>query len=186
LGAVKRLAVFVLAFILVACARAGEGEPRPPGTLAASALPGLHSRARSLDAAAVAADVGTPALEGLLEGAGYLAGSEREFFGRTRTFSHVVARVLEFHDPEGASRFLDWVRSHPEAVLGRARADEPLRLGRSPLLFSLGPCGCHAEVPTFLAAWQRDVRVLWLLIAGPGVTHRTVDSLARAFDRVAG
>ncbi len=182
----KRLAVLVLALTLLACARAQEVEPRPPETLDASALPGLRSRERSLDAAAVAEDAGTPALAGLLDDAGYLIGSEREFFGHTRTFSHVVARVLRFGDPEGAARFLDWVRSHPEAVLGRARAGEPPRLGRSPLLFELGPCGCHAEVPTFLAAWQRDVSVLWLLVAGPGVTHTTVDSLARDFDRAAG
>lgn len=182
----KRLAVLVLALTLVACARAHGVEPRPPGTLAASALPGLRSRARSLDAAAVAADVGVPALEGLLEGAGYVIGSEREFFGHTRTFSHVVARVLQFDDPEGASRLLEWVRSHPGAILGRAQAGKPPRLGRSPLLYSLGPCGCHAEMPTFLVAWQREATVLWLLAAGPGATHRTVDSLARELDGVVG
>lgn len=182
----KRSTVLLLALALAACGAAGDGELRPPGTLAADALPGLRSRARSLDAAALAADVATPALEDLLNDAGFITGSEREFFGHTPTFNRVVARVLRFQDREGASRYLGWVRSHPEDVLGRAEAGRPPRLGESPLLFSLGPCGCHSELPTFLVAWQRDATVFWLLAAGPGVTRRAVGSLGRDLDRVAG
>ncbi len=134
----------------------------------------------------MAADAAVPELGALLRDSGYITGSEREFFGRTATFNHVVARVLLFESPQGASRFLGWLRTHPDTVLGRAVEGQPPALGESPMLFSLGPCGCHAEVPTFLVAWGRGKTVLWLLAAGPGATPATVDALSRSFDRVAG
>ena len=175
------LALF-LALFLSGCGGPAAVETRPPPTLPASALPGLHSRTRSLDAVSLAAD-GLGALETVLQDAGFVAGSEREFFGRTQTFNHVVARVLVFEDPGGASRLLAWLRSHPDVILGRSVEGKPLPLGESPMLFALGSCGCHAEVPTFFAAWHRGATVLWLVAAGPGANRATVGSLARNFDR---
>lgn len=121
----------------------------------------------------------------MLSDAGFVVGSEREFFGHTDTFAHVVARTLVFASPDGAGRFLDWLRAHPDVVLGQVVDETPLRLGDASMLVSLRPCGCHAEVPTFLAAWRRDATVLWLLAAGPGVTRATVGPLARQLDRSA-
>ncbi len=182
----KRVAALALVLLLCDCGHQTAVESRPPPTLPASALPGLNSRTRSLDAAAIAVDVGWAALKGVLQNAGYIAGSEREFFGRTQTFTHVVARVLLFRDPSGAMTLLAWLRSHADVVLGRAVKGEALPLGESPMLFSLGSCGCHAEVPTFFAAWQRGATVFWLVAAGPGATRAAIGSLALTFDRDAG
>ncbi len=182
----KRLFAVAFAFLLVGCAGATKAGTRPPRTLPAGAVHGLHSRARSLDAAELAADAGSEALGDVLGDAGYVVGSEREFFGRTTTFNHIVARVLLFKDSQGALRLLAWLRSHPDVVLGSAVEGKPPALGESPMLFSLGACGCHSEVPAFLVAWGRGDSVLWLLAAGPGATRAAVDSLARNFDRLAG
>ncbi len=186
LVAVRRLLALALALALTGCGGAREVGAGPPRTLPASALPELHSRARSLDGATLAVDAGSEAIEGVLQDAGFVSASEREFFGHTATFNHVVARTLVFEDPGGASGFLTWLRAHPDLILGRAVVGEPLSLGESPMLFTLGPCGCHSEVPTFLVAWQRGATVLWLTAAGPGATRATVDTLARSFDRTAG
>lgn len=182
---VRHVVAAALALALASCGGATRVGTPAPQTLPASALPGLDSRARSLDGAALGRDAGSTALPGVLNDAGYVSGAEREFFGRTTTFDHVVARTLVFEGPDGAAKFLAWLRSHPDLVLGRAVVEEPLALGESPMLFSLGPCGCHGEVPTFFAAWRRGATVLWLLAGGPGATRATVDPLARELDQTA-
>ena len=174
----------LVAVTLAAGAAACAGTSAPPATLGAGALPGLDSRARTLDAAALAEDALEPAeLAALLDGAGYAAGSEREFFGRTDTFDHVVARALRFESPDGAGAYLGWLAGHARDLLGRAGAEAPLPLGDAGLLFSLVACGtCKKELPTFLAAWRRGDTVRWLLAAGRGASRHTVEALARVLD----
>lgn len=122
------LAAF-LTLALVACFRGGSPPslppaPSPPPTLPASALPQLDSRARTLDARAFAQDASRPdTVAGLLDRQGYVTGSEREFFGRA---PHVVARVLEFRTPAGASAFLEWLRPNASAFIGEAHSLPPL------------------------------------------------------------
>lgn len=158
--------------------------PQAPATLPASALPDLNAAARVLGTRALAADSFDPkGVAKLLEDAGYLTGSEREFAGRGRTFDHVVARVLRFGDAQGAEAYAAWVGGHAVDFLGDAMRAQPLGLGESDALFSLVRCSiCHKQQPAFLATWRRGDTVAFLLAGGPGVTRETFAALARRLD----
>ena len=154
--------------------------------LPAAALPRLDSRVRSLDTSALAADALRPdELADLLAEAGYVAGREREFSGRTRTFKHVDARTLVFEREEGGERYLDWLSRHGRDLLGRAA---PVRLstpGKAGVALRLVPCGaCKNELPTFLAGWRRGATVLSILAAGPGANPKRFSALLQEQDRV--
>jgi hypothetical protein len=181
------LAGLALALVLTGCG-AEEEASGPPPTLPAAALPELASRARALDADALAADALRPApLASLLEEAGFEGGSEREFSGKTTTFDHVVARALRFESAQGAEAYLDWLRGHGNDILGRAVPAELASPGESGVAFVLARCGtCKKEVPTFLAGWRRGTTVLSLLAAGPGANPERFDSLASELDERAG
>jgi len=183
-----RLLLLALAVVLAATAcGSGDDPPAAPATLGAAALPELDSRARTLDAAAVAFDALEPAsLEELLTDSGYRTGSEREFFGKTDTFDHVVARTLVFEMPEGALAYLGWLRSHGDDVLGRAVPAKIAPPGDSGVAFELERCGiCKKELPTFLAGWRRGETVLTLLAAGAGANPMRFTALAREHDEAA-
>jgi hypothetical protein len=184
-----RLRAAFISALLLAVAGCGTDEPHTsttPKTLPPAALPDLDSRARSLDARALAADALQPAaLADLLGAAGYVAGREREFSGRSRTFNHVVARTLVFERAEGGERYLDWLRRHGQDLLGGA---VPVRLatpGKSGVVLTLLPCGaCNNELPTFLAGWRRGATVLSLLAAGPGANRGRFSALVDDQDEV--
>jgi hypothetical protein len=184
-----KLPVLALAVVLGATAACGSGEdpPAPPATLGASALPQLDSRARTLDAAAVAFDALEPdSLQQLLADSGYETGSEREFSGKTRTFDHVVARTLVFETADGALAYLEWLRGHGDDVLGRAVAAKITPPGEAGVAFALERCGtCKKELPTFLAGWQRGETVLTLLAAGSGANPARFTALVRKHDEAA-
>jgi hypothetical protein len=183
------LAVIAASLLLLpACgAESEEGQQAPPASLPGSALPDLDSRARSLNAEALAADSYEPeALADLLEDAGFVSGSEREFSGKTRTFDHVVARRLVFEDAEGAETYLGWLRANGDDFLGRVQAAEVTPPGESGVAFALAPCGtCKKETPTFLAGWRRGATVLTLLAAGSGANSERFSALAEQFDELA-
>jgi hypothetical protein len=185
---VRLAALIALALTLAVACGGGTDAAEPPPTLPAEAVPGLVSRTRTLDATALAADSFAPDdLERVLEQAGYVGGSEREFTGRTETFDRVVARALRFASPEGADTYLAWLAGHAEEIVGQVEAEPALALGESNLLFSLVPCGsCKKELPTLLAAWRRDETVLFLLAAGRGASRESVSTLGRELDRLGG
>ena len=175
----------LLTVLLAGCGGVSEtSAPEPPPTLAPGSLPELNEQARTLDAALLAADSFEPdALAVLLDEAGYVVGSEREFFGRGTTFDHVVARTLRFEDAEGAAAYVKWVEAHAEDFLGRTNPEPPLGLGEADALFSLQRCDvCKKQQPTFLAAWREGGTVAFLLGAGPGVKRETFEALARKLD----
>ena len=181
------LALAAVLLLLPACGSSlDETEPAAPASLPGSALPDLDSRARPLGAEALAADSYDPeALGDLLDEAGFVAGTEREFSGKTRTFDHVVARTLVFENSAGAETYLGWLRSHGEDFLGRVQAAKVSPPGESGVAFALAPCGtCKKETPTFLAGWRRGATVLTLLAAGSGANPERFSSLARRFDEI--
>ena len=184
-----KLPVLVLVVVLGTAAACGSAEdpPAPPATLGAEALPQLDSRARTLDAGAVAFDALEPsALQQLLAESGYETGSEREFSGKTRTFDHVVARTLVFETADGALAYLDWLRGHGDDVLGRAVQAKITPPGEAGVAFALERCGtCKKELPTFLAGWQRGATVLTLLAAGSGANPARVTALLQKHDEAA-
>lgn len=181
-------AALLLVLLAAACgAEEGTAPPAPPATLPAAALPELDSRARTLDAVAIAAETFEPAaLEALLADVGYLTGSEREFSGKTATFDRVVARTLLFGSPNGAEAYLGWLRGHGNDVLGRAVPATIVPPGEGGVAFTLERCGtCKKELPTFLAGWRRGATVLTLLAAGSGASPERFSALARALDEAA-
>ncbi len=145
----------------------------------------LPSDVRVLDADGVAADAAVPGpLAELLRRSGFLVASEREFHGHGERFDRVLARTLVFSDPAGAAAYVDWLASHPREILGATRRLRPLALGADAVLFRVRPCGCRAELPTFLAAWRRGSTVRFLLAAGRGASPRTLLPIAAALDRL--
>ena len=98
---------------------AGPLVPAPP----AGALPDMKSRARPLRSVALVAEaVDHAGLRRVLESGGYVAGSEREFFGGTSRFNHVTEQVLRFRRGAGASGYLRWLRAHVDDELGAPRS----------------------------------------------------------------
>lgn len=164
----------MLALVGLAAAGCGAEErvaaPAAPATLPASALPDLDSTVRNLDTLALAEDAFEPdELAALLEDAGYVAGREREFSGKTTTFDHVIARALVFADADGADAYLAWVQEHRDEVLGKAAPATIVPPGDAGVAYKLVPCGtCKKELPTYLAAWRRGSTVRWVLAAGAG------------------
>lgn len=177
----------LVALLLVGCASSsapgGVVAPTPADALPASALPELESRTRALALSDVASDGGGGALADLLAGAGFVSGSEREFFGRGSDFSRVLARALLFQEPRGASEYLAWINSHGVAGLGPSTIADPPSLGDSSVLLAFQPkCGCKSDVPAFLLAWGRGRTVLWLYAAGTGASRHSVLALAHVAD----
>jgi hypothetical protein len=190
---ILRRASVLLALLALAACGSGEDGSRtsaapgaPPATLPADALPQLDSRARTLDAEALADDSLDPAgLGDVLAEAGYVTGSEREFSGKSPSFDHVVARTLVFESDAGAKTYLGWLRGHAADFLGRADPADLSVPGQSGVAFSLARCGtCVKEVPAFLAGWRRGNVVLWLLAAGSGASADRFDALAHEADGV--
>jgi hypothetical protein len=182
---------FVLLLVVGAVAACGSEQEQPapsPPTLPATALRELDSRARALDTEALAEDALEPdELAALLDDAGFLTGSEREFSGRTKTFDHVVARSLRFENAAGADEYLRWLGDHGNDILGAAEPAELTPLGESAVAYTLARCGtCKKELPTFLAGWRRGDVVLTLLAAGSGGNPERFEALARRFDSVLG
>lgn len=181
------LPAVLLLLAAAACGAEETATPAAPATLPAAALPELDSRARTLDAAALASDAFEPdALAALLAEGGYVTGREREFSGKTTTFDHVVARTLVFEGQNGADAYLGWVRGHGDEVLGRAAPAKVVPPGEGGVAFTLERCGtCKKELPTFLAAWRRDATVMTLLAAGDGAGAASFSALARRLDEAA-
>lgn len=175
-----------LVVAIAGCGADKQPAPALPDTLPAAALPGLDSRVRELDTRTLAADSLQPgALADLLAEAGYVAGREREFSGRSRTFNRVVARTLRFKEREGGERYLDWLRRHGRDLLGRAERVHLTTPGKSGVALTLVACGaCKNELPTFLAGWRRGATVLFLLAAGPGANAERFSALVQQQDEV--
>ena len=158
---------------------AGPLVPVPP----AGALPDMKSRARPLRSVTLVAEaVDHAGLRRVLESGGYVAGSEREFFGGTSRFNHVTEQVLRFRRSAGASGYLRWLRAHVDDELGAPRSVTASEVGTSGFVYRPRGCGCHSDKPTYLIAWQQGRLVLTVLASGNGATARTVDALAHALD----
>lgn len=180
----SRLSSLVVAALATALATGcGGGEPALdlPPPLVAAALPELASRDRALPARELAQDALAPSeLAVLLDEAGYLGGTEREFSGHTDTFDHVVARTLVFADAVGADVYVDWIAGHTGDLAGPSRplASIPLQAERA-VLFELEPCPtCRKQLPTWFGAWRRGATVSYLLVAGRDLGRDTFGNLA--------
>lgn len=191
----RRIAAFVLvAGLLVACASdptvsapptADEGtpvadiEPIPP-----AALPGRAAAPVTLDAGALALDaVDVSSLETLLQDAGFVAGTQRQFSRTRGGRRRIVARVLTFETREGAERYLTWLRDNVADVIGKARPNEELEAPAGGTVFEHepNPC-CHSETRVFLAVWTRGRKVVTLVMDGPAARAPAIPELVSQLD----
>jgi hypothetical protein len=148
-------------------------EPGPP------LVEGLERETRELDRRALAADALEPGrLSDLLDDAGFRVGLEDEYSGRTELYDHVVSRRLEFSNADGAVRYVEWLRSNAADLLGTAKRAASFDVGANGFLTRDAGCGCHSDLPTFLAAWRDGADVRTLLADGPGVDRARFVALA--------
>ena len=154
-------------------------EPIPP-----TALPGNSADPTDLDAASIASDaVDVAALEGLLDRAGFVGGTQRQFSRVRNGRRRIVARVLIFETPEGASAYVAWLRDHGDEVIGKATPSADLRVPRHGvvLVHEPNPC-CHNETRLFLAMWHEGSTVVTIQIAGEGSREADVPELLSQLD----
>jgi hypothetical protein len=150
----------------------------------AESLPGMQSRARQLPPAVLVSEVvDHRGLRRVLDRGLYVAGSEREFTGRTAVFNHVTEQVLRFGGGAGASSYLRWLRAHTAESLGDPRSVTASSIGTEGFVYRPRGCGCHSETPTYLIAWRRGPLALTVLASGSGASAKTADALARKLDR---
>jgi hypothetical protein len=178
---VCRWPLVMITFVWVAQGVAAvPGAPMPP----AGSLPEMSSRTRPLGRTALVAEtIDHDGLRRVLDGGGFVAGSEREFFGRTAVFSHVTEQVLRFGSAAGASSYLRWLRTHATESLGAPRSVTAVRIGTEDG-FAYRPqgCGCASETPTYLIGWRHGRVALTVLASGRGASAQTVVGLAGRLD----
>ena len=169
----RRIVVFALAAGLVAAACATDPTvPVPPDTqqgdaavgalepIPPAALPGHPAAPVALDAGTVAMDaVQVPELESLLQDAGFVGGTQRQF---SRT---------------GAGR------RRIDDVIGRAAPNESLTAPADGIVFEHepNPC-CHSETRVFLAMWSHGRTVVTLQVDGPAARASAVPELVSQLD----
>ena len=149
-----------------------------------TALPGNPADPTDLDASSIASDaVDVTALEALLDQAGFVEGTQRQFSrvhgGRRR----ILARVLTFETAEGASAYVAWLGDHGDEVIGKATPSASLRVPRHGvvLVHEPNPC-CHNETRMFLAMWHEGPTVVTIQIAGEGARETDVPELLSLLD----
>jgi hypothetical protein len=183
LCSVRRWPLLIIVFLVVA---QGLAAVPPVLTPPAGSLPEMQSRARALGPAVLVAEaIGHGGLRSVLDRGGYVAGSEREFFGRTPVFSHVTEQVLRFESGAGATSYLRWLRAHTAESLGAPRSVTAAGLGTGGFVYRPKGCGCHSDTPTYLIAWRRGNLVLTVLASGNGATAKTAGALSRRLDHAA-
>jgi len=179
----RRWPLLLIAFLFVA-----QGLAAVPLVLTppAGSLPEMRSRARALGPAVLVGEViDHDGLRRVLDRGGYVAGSEREFFGHTVVFNHVTEQALRFGGAAGATSYLRWLRAHTAESLGAPRSVTAAGIGKSGFVYRPKGCGCHSDTPTYLIAWRRGQLVLTVLASGNGATAKTAGALARGLDRAA-
>jgi plasmid stabilization system protein ParE len=164
----------VAAATLLAAGCGGAAEPPTP-LLSADALPGLHAVTRTLDAAGLAQATPLPGLRERLGEWGLRRAGEREFTGAGRDLDHVVARTVDFAEPDGAAAYQRALVTGTAGYLGSGA-----HRGRVPAgwLIRAPSCGCRPRPPTLIVVLRRGERVGWLSISGQAATAARVRALA--------
>jgi hypothetical protein len=149
-----------------------------------TALPGHPADPIDLDADSVAVDaVDIAGLEALLDEAGFVGGTQRQFSRVRGGRRRILARVLSFETPGGAAAYVAWLRDHADEVIGDAAPNTGLRAPSRGvvLVHEPNPC-CHNETRIFLAMWHRGSTVVTIQIAGEGARESNVPDLLAQLD----
>ena len=154
-------------------------DPIPP-----TALPGNTADPIDLDAASIAGDaVDVAGLEALLDEAGFVGGTQRQFSRVRGGRRRILARVLSFETRQGAAAYVAWLRDHADEVIGDAAPNTNLDAPRGGIVFvhQPDPC-CHNETRYFLAMWRQGPTVVTIEIAGEGARGSDVPELLSQLD----
>jgi len=157
----------------------GALEPIP-----ATALPGAPADPVELDAAAISVDaVDIAGLATLLDDAGFVGGTQRQFSRARSGRRLILARVLSFETPRGAARYLEWLTGHADDVIGDATPNAVVQVPNDGVVFvhEPDPC-CHNETRSFLAMWHDGSTVVTIEIAGEGARESDVPDLLSQLD----
>ncbi|HET7869161.1 MAG TPA: hypothetical protein VFM85_02445 [Actinomycetota bacterium] len=181
-------ALLVAGVLAASCG--SELQPRAPGTpriepIPAGALPGRAAQPKELDAHEVSMDaVDVDELEALLEGAGFVAGTERRYSRTVGGRRMTLARILVFETARGAKAYLGWLEDHVDDVIGNARPVDGLSVPDGTIVFvhQPNPC-CHGETRLVLAAWKHGDTVKTLELGGQVVRTSPVPELISSLDR---
>jgi hypothetical protein len=184
--------LLVAALLGSACSTAQPTSAPPPTTapptmvdpIPATALPGHPADPIDLDAGSVAVDaVDIAGLEALLDEAGFVGGTQRQFSRVRGGRRRILARVLSFETREGAVAYVAWLRDHAHEVIGDAAPNARLRAPSHGvvLVHEPNPC-CHNETRMFLAMWHRGSTVVTIQIAGEGARESDVPDLLARLD----
>ncbi|MEX0984401.1 MAG: hypothetical protein WD096_05065 [Actinomycetota bacterium] len=162
------------ALMLAACATPSAGAP----TLAAAPLPGMTAVEATLDEDELAADAPDPAaVRRALQDAGFRAATERTYAGGGGAFPRVVVRLLALGGEQGATSFLDWLRTDGGTALFTG-VPSALEVPSGVVVLLHEPDGCcPREAPVYLAAWQRGTDVVTVKASGREGTDRAMQDL---------
>jgi hypothetical protein len=161
-----------------------QSTPIAVAPIPQAALPGHPATPVMLDAGSVAQDaVDVNGLETLLQDAGFIGGTERQFSRTGAGRRRIVARVLTFETSAGAARYLTWLHVNVADVIGKAKPNDALEAPADGTVFehAPNPC-CHSETRIFLAAWQRGPSVVTLQVDGPAARAAAVPELLLQLD----
>lgn len=155
---------------------AGSAEPSPPPPDALGGAAVVRTARLDVDEVSIGA-VDREALLGLLADAGFEGAVERWFFGGPE-LRRIQVRIVAFGDAEGADRYAEWLRTHPEEMIGTVRALEPRSApaGVSMFVHRAQAC-CPKETNVVLASWSDGRNVVRVLVAGPAAGARSAGGL---------
>jgi len=155
--------------------------PMPSVAIPALRIPGLHARNTVLDITTVAGEASHPdEFSGVLASSGFEGVRDRTLTGRLGVFSRVVLRAWEFSSEQGATTFMDWLRSNASELIGVTESLEvSVPDGVAIQLHSPTGC-CHEEVPIYLASWQRGAVVWTIRASGARIHTAPVQALVRS------
>ncbi len=112
--------------------------------------------------------------------AGFVAGRQRTFQGPSKDLTLVRDRELLFASAEGATTYLNFVRSHATAYFGEATGVSTLVHGsRTGSLFLPPECACHGANPVLTAVLTDGPHLSWVTINGPLATKERLQEVLR-------
>jgi hypothetical protein len=150
---------------LLAC----SAQAVPPPTPSETAVSGLRAAAAvELALDEIASDaVDVAELRALLDDAGFQAAVSRSYSKLRGAVRRVDVRVVRFATEDGAERYLAWLESHAEDIIGDASPATGPEIPRASLFLHLPGGCCPKETPVVLAAWRERHDVVRVLVAGP-------------------
>ncbi len=171
-----------LLWLFTSCALVACTQTRSPPTPPASAYEGPSST-EAIGRATLEDEVlDTAILEAVLDDAGFVGGVSRLWSPpHEAAVREVEIRALRFSSPDGAASYLEWIRGHPQDMVGGGTVT--MTGDRVILAHEPGGCCPGKDTSQVVAAWA-DRDVVWVVrLGGPQADIRAVQDVADAIGR---